>query len=271
MADDGKRRAYLSALGIQGWVRRTADAPLRPGHGARPPAEEPVSQETLQETTAGQAEPPAADPRPAHDLPSPPVSPTPPAAPTADLSRLDWEALQAAVANCTACDLHRTRTQAVFGSGDRQADLMIVGEAPGAEEDRQGEPFVGRAGQLLDQMLRAIALDRRQVFITNVVKCRPPNNRNPHVDEIAHCLGYLRRQIELVSPRVILVLGRIAANGLLGGDNTLASLRGRPHSLDGIPLVVTYHPAYLLRTPRDKAKSWADLRLTRRLLQGATA
>lgn len=183
----------------------------------------------------------------------------------ADPSSLDWEPLRQAVAGCTACRLHESRTQTVFGVGDRNADWMIVGEAPGQQEDRRGEPFVGRAGQLLDQMLLSIGLDRESVFIANVLKCRPPNNRDPAGDEVAACRGYLERQIDLIRPRIVLAVGRIAAQKLLDSDAPLGRLRGRRHFLkDGtLPLVVTYHPAYLLRSPSQKRKAWADLCMAR--------
>lgn len=173
----------------------------------------------------------------------------------------DWEVLAATVRECRLCGLCETRTQTVFGTGDRAARLMVIGEAPGAEEDRQGEPFVGRAGMLLNAMLRAAGFARGDVFIANVLKCRPPNNRDPSLEESERCLPYLRRQIELVAPEVILCVGRIAAQRLLGRDETLARMRGRVHQLDGVPVVVTYHPAYLLRAPAEKRKSWADLKL----------
>ncbi|MBM5811455.1 MAG: uracil-DNA glycosylase [Gammaproteobacteria bacterium] len=178
----------------------------------------------------------------------------------------DWPELAAAVAGCTLCALHRTRTHTVFGTGDRQARLLVVGEAPGAEEDRQGEPFVGRAGQLLNSMLRAAGFARAEVYIANVLKCRPPDNRDPNSEEAALCLPYLRRQIELVRPRVLLCVGRIAAQRLLGVETPLARLRGQVHELGGVPVVVTYHPAYLLRSPTEKRKAWTDLQLALRLL-----
>ena len=187
--------------------------------------------------------------------------------------RPDWAQLEVDVVNCMACGLCRTRTQTVFGVGHRQAQWMIVGEAPGAEEDARGEPFVGQAGKLLDNMLATVGLGRRSseadqaVFIANVLKCRPPNNRNPEQREVAACDRYLRRQIELVAPRLILVMGRFAAQSLLGTDASIASLRGRVHRVQSagreIPVIVTYHPAYLLRNLADKAKSWADLCLAR--------
>ena len=184
---------------------------------------------------------------------------------------LDWDALQAAVAGCTRCPLHATRTQTVFGVGDPDADWMIIGEAPGAEEDRRGEPFVGRAGKLLDEMLRAVGHGRDSVFIANVLKCRPPNNRDPKPDESAACRSHLERQIELVSPRIILAVGRIAAQLLLATDAPVGRMRGSVHRLGDTPLVVTYHPAYLLRSPSQKRKSWDDLCLARSVIHGETA
>lgn len=178
---------------------------------------------------------------------------------------LGWEELKATVAGCVRCDLAKTRTNTVFGIGSPDADWLIVGEAPGAEEDRRGEPFVGRAGHLLDEMLRAIGQSRDSVFIANILKCRPPNNRDPKPAEAAACRAYLERQIELVRPRIILAVGKIAAQNLLGCDDPVGRMRGRPHDLGGIPLVVTYHPAYLLRSPSQKQKSWSDLCLATRL------
>lgn len=181
---------------------------------------------------------------------------------------MDWDELADAVARCTACPLHQSRTQGVFGVGDRRADWMIIGEAPGAEEDRLGEPFVGRAGRLLDLMLRAIGLSREQVYIANILKSRPPNNRDPRPEEISACWPYLARQIELVDPKIFLVVGRIAAQSLLETQTPVGKLRGRIHEFRGRPLVVTYHPAYLLRSPGQKAKAWADLQLARHALSG---
>ncbi len=181
---------------------------------------------------------------------------------------LDWDALRAAVVHCQACGLHQTRTQTVFGVGDQRARLMIVGEAPGAEEDRQGEPFVGRAGQLLTAMLAAIGFARDQVYIANIIKCRPPGNRDPHVEETAACQPFLHRQIALIRPSLILSVGRISAHNLLGTEEPVGRLRGRTHRFEpgGIPLLVTYHPAYLLRRPQEKAKAWQDLQAAFRLL-----
>jgi len=172
----------------------------------------------------------------------------------------DWIQLKQAVPACTACGLHKGRTQTVFGVGDENADWLLVGEAPGAEEDRLGEPFVGQAGKLLDNMLAAIGLKRgANVYIANVLKCRPPGNRNPEPEEVAKCTPHLLRQIELIRPKLIVAMGRFAAQTLLKTDATIASLRGRLHSYAGVPLIVTYHPAYLLRNLPDKSKAWADL------------
>jgi len=179
-----------------------------------------------------------------------------------------WEELAATVRDCRLCGLCETRTQTVFGTGDRGARLMVVGEAPGMEEDRQGEPFVGRAGMLLNAMLRAAGFARSEVFIANLLKCRPPHNRDPSDEEAERCLPYLRRQIELVAPEVILCVGRISAQRLLGTDQPIGRLRGRVHDLDGVPVVATYHPAYLLRAPGEKRKSWDDLKLALEVLAG---
>jgi DNA polymerase len=191
---------------------------------------------------------------------------TQPAGANADV----WERLAAEVRTCTRCGLHNSRTQTVFGVGRRDADLLVIGEAPGADEDRQGEPFVGRAGQLLNAMLRAIGLPRDQVYIANILKCRPPGNRDPQPDEASACTPYLSRQIALVKPRAILAVGRIAAQWLLQTDAPIGRLRGRVfhYGESGTPLIVTYHPAYLLRSPLQKATAWADLCAVKDLLQG---
>jgi uracil-DNA glycosylase family 4 len=173
---------------------------------------------------------------------------------------MDWPALKACVADCTACVLHQKRNKTVFGVGDENADWLFVGEGPGADEDAQGEPFVGQAGKLLDNMLAAIALKRgANVYIANIVKCRPPGNRNPQPEEAQACSAYLQRQIELIRPKLIIALGKVAAVNLLGRDASISSLRGQQHAYRGIPLLVTYHPAYLLRTLSDKSKAWEDL------------
>ena len=205
----------------------------------------------------------------------------PPAAPVAVVpgpeATLEWGPLREAVAACTRCDLHATRTQTVFGVGSHQARWMFIGEAPGAGEDKQGEPFVGRAGQLLTSMIKASGLRREDVYIANVLKCRPPGNRDPKPLEAASCRGYLERQIELVSPTLIVAVGRIAAQNLLATDTPLARLRGRVHALGSRawPLIVTYHPAYLLRSPGEKRKAWQDLLFARqtfaRLARGERA
>jgi len=177
-----------------------------------------------------------------------------------EILRMDWSQLKAKVAGCTDCKLRAGCTQTVFGVGDEKAEWMLVGEAPGSEEDRLGEPFVGQAGKLLDNMLAAIALSRgRNVYIANVLKCRPPGNRNPEPGEVEKCAPHLLRQIGLVKPALIVAMGRFAAQTLLGTDATIASLRGKVHRYAGVPLVVTYHPAYLLRNLPDKSKAWADL------------
>jgi uracil-DNA glycosylase len=218
---DSRRFAYLKALDIDVWERRSQPA------SASAPAVEPAVLADVQGPGA---------------------------------ASLDWGALEQAVKSCTLCPLHSSRTQGVFGVGNRQARWMIIGEAPGAEEDRQGEPFVGRAGQLLNSMLRAIGLAREDVFIANILKSRPPNNRDPRPEEVKACIPYLVRQIELVNPRLLLCVGRIAAQTLLDTDTTIGKLRGRVHHiLSGRPMIVTYHPAYLLRSPGEKRKVWTDL------------
>lgn len=192
--------------------------------------------------------------------------------PVQSAARLDWDELQAAVAACTRCALAAGRTQTVFGVGKRDAEWMIVGEAPGQEEDRQGEPFVGRAGQLLNSMLEALGLARQQVFIANILKCRPPGNRDPEPAEAAACADWLARQIELVAPRIILCVGRVAAQNLLGTQTPIGKLRGQPYRYGPreIPVVVTWHPAYLLRSPAEKRRAWQDLCLARQVFgQGA--
>ena len=187
------------------------------------------------------------------------------------IEQMDWPQLKAKVAGCTDCKLRAGCTQTVFGVGNEQADWMLVGEAPGQEEDRVGEPFVGQAGKLLDNMLAAIGLQRPNVYIANVIKCRPPGNRNPEPDEVAKCSPHLLRQIALVQPKLILAMGRFAVQSLLDTDATIASLRGRVHSYAGVPLVVTYHPAYLLRTLPDKSKAWADLLFARKAISNSSS
>ena len=230
------RKQYLAAMGLESWVMRSprtqsGRAPLPPGAGSGADAE----------ATAGDA------PHAARE------------------SSFDWQALRERVAACTRCGLAATRTQTVFGTGALGAQWMVVGEAPGAEEDRRGEPFVGRAGQLLDAMLRAMGLARDEVYIANLLKCRPPDNRDPLAGEVFECLPYLERQIALLQPKILLAVGRIAAQNLLQTTLPLGRLRQQVHAFGAsqTPLVVTYHPAYLLRTPLDKRKAWEDLRFAR--------
>jgi len=186
---------------------------------------------------------------------------------TGRIAHMDWAELKATVAACTACGLRKTCTQTVFGVGDERADWLLVGEAPGAEEDARGEPFVGQAGRLLDSMLAGIDLKRGEdVYIANVLKCRPPGNRNPEPLEVAQCSPFLVRQVELIQPRLVVAMGRFACQTLLDTDASIASLRGRLHRYQGVPLIVTYHPAYLLRNLPDKAKAWEDLCFARRTM-----
>jgi uracil-DNA glycosylase family 4 len=230
---------------------------------------------TVWSPAAARDDPPAmpAAPRPAPVEPPANTRPVPAASTAAvartareiEIAALDWALLRERVAACRACRLCEGRTQTVFGVGNEQAHCMIIGEAPGENEDLQGEPFVGAAGQLLDRMLQAIGLTRasaepaRQVYIANTLKCRPPRNRNPEPDELALCSAFLRRQIELVQPRLLLAMGRFAVQSLLDSSEPIGRLRGRVHRVGERPTVVTYHPAYLLRNPADKARAWADL------------
>jgi uracil-DNA glycosylase family 4 len=234
-----ERDAYLHAMGIDVWVPRRPVDSLAAG----PPRATVIE---LGRQTA-------------------PIAPVPPAA---EVPLLDWDALKSQVAACTLCGLHATRTQTVFGVGSRTADWLFIGEAPGAEEDRQGEPFVGRAGQLLNNMLLAIGLRREQVYIANVLKCRPPKNRDPRPEEAQACEPYLKRQIDLLRPKVIVALGRIAAQNLLKTDTPIGKMRGRTYVYadTSIPLLVTYHPAYLLRSPAEKRKAWEDLMLAQKVV-----
>lgn len=225
------------------WIRRNV------------PAQEEIAPApvALEEPPEVQAEAPVAE--------APPVVDIPVAAPVSEIATLDWTALKEKVRACEACALRAGCTQTVFGVGDEQADWLFVGEGPGADEDAQGEPFVGQAGKLLDNMLFSIGLKRGDnVYIANVVKCRPPENRNPEADEIATCMPYLRQQIALIKPRLIVALGKVAATSLLGREATLGSLRETVHDYHGTPLIITYHPAYLLRSPSEKAKAWLDLK-----------
>ena len=299
----------IPAVAATQTAARPADAPPRPARvsaeaggaaavhddgGARSPAESPAPRAyadadpaadhramPVQPASAARGDdfaPPAEVPPPADDDfawfdAAPPAD----LAPAADLrpaetpvAELDWDALAARVADCTRCGLCEKRTNTVFGVGDREADWMLIGEAPGENEDKQGEPFVGQAGKLLDNMLRSLSLERGDnVYIANVIKCRPPGNRNPEPDEVARCEPYLQRQVALVKPKLIVALGRFAAQTLLKTDASIASLRGRVHTYEGVPVIVTYHPAYLLRSLQDKSKAWADLCLARDTFRGA--
>lgn len=240
---DQLQRHYLEVMGIDVWERR-----------AVAPDVAQVQESTARTEVAGSD---TGDAGPAADAPQPLPE------------NVDWPELEQAVAACTRCDeLVANRTRTVFGVGKRNADWLIIGEAPGADEDRQGEPFVGRAGQLLNAMLRGIGLAREQVYIANILKCRPPNNRDPKPEEAAACSVYLQQQIALIQPKVILAVGRIAAQNLLQSDAPIGALRGQVHRLEnGLPLIVTYHPAYLLRSPLNKHKSWSDLCLARRVMR----
>jgi uracil-DNA glycosylase family 4 len=219
--------------------------------------------------TAGPANPAAPPVPPGRFAQESEIPSTPSVAREARIAKMEWPELKVVVSSCTACSLHKTRKQTVFGVGDENADWLLVGEAPGAEEDQEGEPFVGQAGRLLEAMLAAIGLARdKNVYIANVLKCRPPGNRNPDPEEVAQCSPHLLRQVALIKPRLIVAMGRFAAQTLLATDASVASLRGRVHTYHGVPLIVTYHPAYLLRTPADKAKSWQDLLFAVRTMGG---
>lgn len=267
--DDLLRRQYLEAMGIGNWLPRQTEAdrdmaveqapvtpPVASGFEAVPAAE---AVDTIP-SWLNDVPPPTEEFAPSSDFS------TVPEETVNAVSGLDWKGLEKRVAECEACGLHKTRTKTVFGVGDQTANLMVIGEAPGADEDRKGEPFVGRAGQLLNGMLKAIGLNREQVFIANILKCRPPDNRDPRSEEVQKCEPFLQRQVALVKPRVILAIGRVAAHNLLKSDETLGRMRGKTFSYNGIPVVVSYHPAYLLRSPEQKAKSWQDLQRTLRLL-----
>jgi uracil-DNA glycosylase len=237
------RLRYLQALEVDVWQRRSATSAPAQAAVVAPPPEPPTH------------------------VVAPPVQEAPvPAASAAasPVAALDWAELEQRVRHCTACELYRTRTRPVFGVGNVHAQWMVIGEAPGADEDRQGEPFVGRAGQLLNSMLKAMGLAREQIYIANVLKSRPPGNRDPKPEEVRACIPYLFRQIELINPRLLLCVGRIAAHSLLNTDTPIGKLRGKLHALDtggptSRPLIVTYHPAYLLRSPAEKRKAWSDL------------
>jgi uracil-DNA glycosylase len=268
-----RQLAMLREMGIRVWPEAGetqpggADAALRSAPDSAAAAEPDVQ---LEVATSSAASLRAASPAST----TPAAASARAAAPTRDLSSgqrpvgietMDWGALRDAVTSCRACKLCEGRKQTVFGTGSMQAQWLIVGEAPGEQEDLQGEPFVGKSGQLLDSMLRAIGLTRgdarpeQQVYIANTIKCRPPGNRNPEPDELAQCEPFLIRQLALLQPRIILAMGRFAVQSLLRSNEPVGRLRGRVHRYQGVPLIVTYHPAYLLRNPEDKARAWDDL------------
>lgn len=258
--DNATRLQYLEAMGIAVWVPR--QQPVAPVVAQEPQALDHAPPENKEELDSGlfrdeqdeasQFAISAAEPSAQTEM----ATPLPGSGHADDQA---WKDLQNQVAICRACGLCETRTQTVFGVGNKHASWMLIGEAPGQNEDLQGEPFVGRAGQLLTEMLRAIGLRREEVYIANMLKCRPPNNRDPQADEVAACHDFLRRQIALLQPKIILAVGRIAAQNLLKTQQPLAKLRGIRHQLDNIPLIVIPHPAYLLRSLPEKAKAWEDL------------
>jgi DNA polymerase len=232
------------------WVRKDAPAPLA----------EIEAQATFEKQPAQAEVPIVQAPTESQQLSSSPTAAVASEPVHNNIGDADWPSLKQQVKECTVCKLRAGCTQTVFGVGDEKAEWLFVGEGPGADEDAQGEPFVGQAGKLLDNMLAAIKLKRgSNVYIANVVKCRPPNNRTPEADEVAQCLPYLQRQVALIKPKLIVALGKTAATSLLGRDATLGSLRGTIHEYYGIPLIITYHPAYLLRSPAEKSKAWQDL------------
>lgn len=249
---DARQRAMLAEMGIR-WNEPLARSETG---AAKSPSGSVVQEQVVVGPRAASASP--VSPR-AASAPVP-VATGAMAPRAAAIELMEWDALAQAVAECRACPLCAGRRNTVFGVGDRQADWLVVGEAPGENEDLQGEPFVGPAGKLLDNMLRALGLDRHhKVYIANVLKCRPPANRNPDPQEVAQCEPFLRRQVQLLRPRIILAMGRFAVQSLLGNNEPIGKLRGRIHSYREVPVVVTYHPAYLLRNPADKARAWEDL------------
>ena len=249
-----RRDLILEEMGLTQWKLR--------GQGEPAPVEAPVEEKTVARQSPPMAR--AQAPVTRHSSPVTDIDDR-----RAAIMRMEWPALKAAVAGCTACPLCEKRNKTVFGVGDENADWLFVGEGPGAEEDAQGEPFVGQAGRLLDSMLAAIRLKRGEnVYIANVVKCRPPGNRNPEQGEALSCEPYLHRQIDLIKPRLIIALGKVAAANLLASDASVASMRGKVHQYRGIPLIVTYHPAYLLRSLPEKAKAWTDLCFAVKTMQG---
>jgi DNA polymerase len=262
----------LRGMGLRLWTPLPAATPAPATTAAPSPLAAPATSAARVRNAAEPSRPP-----PAARADAPPAAVSSPAG-GSDLGTLDWPALRQAVVDCRACGLWAGRKQTVFGVGHPQAHWMVVGEAPGEQEDLRGEPFVGAAGQLLDRMLAALGLTRaedgpqppeQRVYIANTLKCRPPRNRNPAADEMARCEPFLVRQIELLKPRLILAMGRFAVQALLRSDEPIGRLRGRVHSYQGVPLVVTYHPAYLLRNLPDKAKAWEDLCLAASVVAAA--
>lgn len=269
MAWTERQRALLGAMGLRVWAPAEAEEAASVAAAAPAPAPVPAPMA-----------PAASAPAPA---PAPVPAVVPVAAPAAlarpALAALGWPALREAVAGCQACGLCRTRRNTVFGVGHEGAHWLVLGEAPGEQEDQQGEPFVGASGQLLDRMLAALRLTRaeggeappeRRVYIANTLKCRPPGNRNPSAQELAQCEPFLVRQIELLKPRIVLALGKFAAQALLRSDAPVGQLRGRVHRYQGVPLIVSYHPSYLLRSPLEKARAWQDLCLAAQVAEGGS-
>ncbi len=268
--DEGLRRQYLEAMGIEDWIPRDANNAVTDGEGVGGSNSGVDAISSNAEAVATESMPPWLDEAPPMTeewAPSMVPDALDTLSPGSDVSGLDWDDLALRVSQCSACGLHTGRKQTVFGVGNQNADLMVIGEAPGAEEDRQGEPFVGRAGQLLNAMLRATGLQREQVYIANILKCRPPANRDPRPEEALKCDPYLQRQVALIKPRVILAAGRVAAQNLLKSQEAVGRMRGRDHRYLGIPVVVTYHPAYLLRSPEQKSKAWLDLQRVMKMLK----
>jgi DNA polymerase len=269
--DAYERNRYLDAMGVDVWVRRPGGA--LEGIWAAPAAAPLVALPEAVAEGSAVAMPPVLEDAQPEVIVRAPLEPATPVLPVSGDEAAPWQALRTEVLSCTRCPLHKTRTQGVVGVGPHRTDWMVIGEAPGAEEDRRGEPFVGRAGHLLDAMLHAIGLNRgTNVYIANVLKSRPPGNRDPKPEEVAACLPYLMRQIALLQPRLMLAVGRIAAQNLLSTDMSLARLRGKVHHFGELntPLIVTYHPAYLLRTPADKRKAWDDLKFARSVFRQLT-
>jgi len=259
-----RRLEFLGEMGLAPlWRLRARDAP--------PAEEQNQAAPEFEAGTVSVAAPATAVPPPVVTLEAAPAAAAGADQRSLRIARLTLDELKAEVKACTACGLCKSRTQTVFGVGDESADWLIVGEAPGAEEDARGEPFVGQAGKLLDNMLAAIGLARGEnVYIANVLKCRPPGNRNPEAGEVARCSPLLARQIQLVQPKLIIAMGRFAAQTLLNSDASIASMRGKLYRYQGVPTIVTYHPAYLLRSLPEKAKAWEDLCFARATVAGGT-